>query len=297
MISNKIKFFSDYEVSDKLLIRFLENYNVYDDDLQFVTEGHYDYAVVFNRAKEMINPDAKIITVIQEPSWCETHSHKYFLLYSDYLIVHDPLLFETVNHLKLGGQVIQSPAYMFFHDRVNHSFFSKTEYTKKSKKLSFIVSGQYFPWGNYQKRIEVLSRILESDLNIDIYGYGLNILDKRYKGAIENKYTALIPYEYSIAIENSNEYNYISEKFFDCVLCNTTPIYNGAPNISEVYDESYFRNIDIFDPNIVDTIKKITALPAPGVGINKSIYLVKYNLYTKLKEIVEMDINSCRALR
>ncbi|MBB5637818.1 hypothetical protein HDF26_000853 [Pedobacter cryoconitis] len=282
----KIKFFSDYEVSENLLKRFKANYIIDDDLLEFTTADDYDFAVVFNRANDPIKSGAKIITVIQEPSWSDAHQNKYFLTNSDYIIVHDPELFETTNHIKLGGKIIESPALMFYHDHVDHSFYNNTGQIKKEKKISMIVSGLYFSRANYHKRIEVLVNILNSDFEIDIYGRGLNIEDRRYKGELQYKHEGLLPYEYSIAIENSNEKNYITEKFVDCVLCNTTPIYNGAPNLADVYDSRYYRTIDLDSTNILRDLYDIIRHPAPGAGINKEIYFKKYNLYTKLKEII-----------
>lgn len=287
----KIKFFSDYTDSETLLNRFKANYSVYDDALTFTTGEDYDYAVTFNRSNEPIKNGAKIITVIQEPSFSEAHQYRTSFSMSDYLIVHDAELFESTWNVGIMGRVIESPSYMFYDDRVHHSFFNGTENLKKEKKLSMIVSSLSFRWGNYIKRLNLLGKILESDLDIDIYGRGFKIPDDRYKGELQYKHTGLLPYEYSIAIENSNEKNYISEKFTDCILCNTVPIYNGAPNVSEVYDERYFRKIDLNSPTIIEDIREIISHPAPGTKVNKEIYSNQYNLYTKLKEIIfEIDV-------
>lgn len=282
----KVKFFSDYTDSENLLVNFKAKFTVFDDDLSFTTDDDYDFAVVFNRAVEPIKDHAKIITVIQEPSWCEVHHVKTFLENSDFLIIHDPELFEKFHDIKLGGKVIESPSYLFFYDHVDKSFFIGLENVEKTKKLSMIVSSLGFSSGNYRKRLALLTKILDSDLEIDIYGRGLNIKDDRYKGAIPSKHIGLIPYEYSIAIENCNEKNYITEKFADCVLCNTIPIYNGAPNISDVYDDRYFRTIDLDSLTIIDDIRQIIAKPASLSTINKEIYFKKYNLYSRLKEII-----------
>lgn len=282
----KVKFFSDYEVSDELLKRFKANYPIKDNELDFTVNDDYNYAVVFNRAKEKIKPWAKTITVVQEPSWSDAHVDKSFLTHSDYLIIHDPELFERTHQIRLGGEIIESPSFMFFHDQVDHKIFEGTENIAKQKKISFIVSGIYSYQGNYNKRLELLHKILLSDLDIDIYGKKLELPDPRFKGMLKYKSQGLLPYEYSIAIENSNEKNYITEKFFDCAICNTTPIYNGAPNIREVYDDRYFRTIQLDSPTIIDDIKEIIAQPAPGSGINKDIYFNRFNLYTKLKEII-----------
>lgn len=289
----KVKFFSDYTDSETLLNRFKANYNVYDNDIEFTTGEDYDFAVAFNRADEPLKEGVKVITVIQEPSWSEAHKFRAFLAFSDYLLVHDADLFERTWNLKMIGTVIESPAYMFYDDRLDHSFYEGVENLKKDKKLSMIVSALCFNRGNYVKRLELLSKILDSDLDIDIFGRGFNITDQRYKGELKYKHSGLIPYEYSIAIENSNEKNYISEKFVDCVLCNTVPIYNGAPNVSDVYDERYFRRIDLDSPTIVEDLREIIKQPAPGTLVNKEIYNTKYNLYTKLKEIIfEIDPKS-----
>lgn len=282
----KIKFFSDYADSSTLLERFKANYDVYDDQLKFTIGEDYNVAVAFNRSNEVIKQGVKVITVIQEPSFSEAHRYRAFLAYSDYLIIHDPDLFERVWNVKLLGKVIESPSFMFYHDEVNHSFFGESEHLQKTRKLSIIISSMALRRGNYSKRLGVLSKILDSDLDIDIFGRGFNITDPRYKGEVQYKHTALLPYEYSIAIENSNEKNYISEKFVDCILCNTVPIYNGAPNVAEVYDHNYFETIDLDSPTIIDDIKEIVAHPARGTKKNKDIYLNDLNLYSKLKEIV-----------
>lgn len=282
----KIKFLSNYDDSESLLKRFKANYLIYDNDLSFTIANDYDYAVVFNRTDEPINPKTKVITIIQEPSFSKAHEYIDFLLHSDYVLVHDPELFEKTHKLHIGGDVITSPSYMFYHDLVPYQFFDAATVIKKEKKLSMIVSYLNKPVGIYNKRIGLLNKILDSDLDIDIYGKRLEIEDRRFRGWLEHKFTGLLPYEYSIAIENSNEWNYVTEKFVDCALCRTIPIYNGAPNIADIYDERYIRIIDLDSPDIIGDIKKIIKEPAPLSTRNKDIYFNHYNLYTKLKEII-----------
>ncbi|CAM4406728.1 Glycosyltransferase family 10 (fucosyltransferase) C-term [Pedobacter westerhofensis] len=281
-----VRFFSNYATSEELLKRFLANYSVWDDELSFKLNEDYEYAVVFNRTDEIIRPSARIITIIQEPSWSKANENNRFLRDSDYLIVHDAELFERSYGIKLGGQVIESPSYMFFHDRVDKTFFHYAASTKKVKKLSMVVSYLNKPLGIYQKRTNLLHRILDSDLDIDIYGWRLNIKDPRYKGFIDYKFTGLLPYEYSIAIENSEEKNYVTEKFIDCVLCNTIPIYHGAPNVDQIYDNRFFSRIDPQSTTIIEDIKAIITKPAPYSMVNKRIYMENYNLYKQLKDLI-----------
>ncbi|MCX2451958.1 glycosyltransferase family 10 [Pedobacter sp. PLR] len=290
----RIKFFANYDRSENILERFKANYEIYDDELSFTTGENYDYAVVFNYTAESINSKAKIITVVQEPSWSPAHVNTYFLSNSDYLIVHDQQLFEETHHIKLGRKVIERPAYLFFHDHVDKSLFLGNKSIRKPKKLSMIMSSLSFHIGNYTKRMRLLREILSSDLDIDIYGKGFNITDERYKGFIAHKHTGLMPYEYSIAIENSNEKNYITEKFVDCAICDTIPIYCGAPNIAEVYNEKYFRTLDLDSLSIIEDLREIIKTPAaiPGEDMdnNKNRYFQQRNLYRLLKELVYTDV-------
>lgn len=287
----KIKFFSDNSKTENLLKRFMDNYHVYDESLQFTTNEDYNYAVVFNRTYQKINDSAKVITIIQEPSWSSVHINNQFLTNSDYLVIHDREIFENLYQIELGKKVFEAPSYMFFHDHVDKSFFKIAEQVPKTKKLSMIVSSLAIDIGNYGKRLRLLRRILASDLDIDIYGKGFNLADERYKGMLEFKHTGLLPYEYSIAVENSQERNYITEKFVDCALCNTIPIYSGAPNVSEVYNEKYFRTINLDSPTIIDDIREIIKTPAPkqDADNNKDRYFQQRNTYQLIKDIVKLD--------
>lgn len=287
----KVRFFSNYDQSADLLERFIANYNVYDKMLTFTNANDYDYALVFNRTDDRLKPEAKIITIIQEPSWSPVHSNNPFLTNSDYLIVHDPQLFEDTYQIELGKKVFEAPAYMFYHDHIDKSFFIDAKAIQKSRKLSMIVSSINWNVGNYGKRLQLVRKILNSDLDIDLYGRGLDLSDERYKGALKYKYAGLLPYEYSIAIENSNEKNYITEKFVDCALCDTIPLYCGAPNISQVYNEKYFRTIDLDSPTIIDDIKAIIAKPAtkPELDTNKNRYFQHHNLYKLIKDIIKQE--------
>ena len=282
----KVRFFSTHESSEDLLERFLYNYVVYDNQLSFTIEEDYDYAVVFNNTGMAVKATAGVITIVQAPSWSPVFRHNRFLTDSDYVIVHDRELFERRLKMTIGGTVIESPSYMFYNDRVKHQLIDFVGSVQKVKKVSMVVSYRNNRNGNYRKRIALLNKILESDLPVDIFGYRLKIKDPRYKGEPDFKYSALIPYEYSIAIESANEKNYITEKFFDCTMYHAVPVYYGAPNIAEVYDDRFFRTIDLDSPTIIEDIRQIIAEPAPWSSINRDIYRNEFNLYTKLKEII-----------
>lgn len=281
----KIKLFANYEISKNLLKRFRENYLIQDSDLTFTLDDDYDVAVIFNGTHENLKPNIIKIGVVQEPSWSPVWCGNDFFNICDYVLVHDASLF----NLNPKVNVIETPSYMWFHDHVPYSFFSDNYGFKKEKSLSIVVSnlGMDIPNTNYKKRMGLLEKILASDLDIDIFGKGLNISDERYKGEVTHKYSALLPYTYSIAIENSCEKNYISEKFIDCTLCNTKPIYYGAPNIDEIY--SWYEPLDLDGADVISDIKNIVSkkdITFHQENISDfNTYFLDCNLYEKIKEI------------
>lgn len=68
---------------------------------------------------------------------------------------------------------------------------------------------------------------------------------------IANKWDALAPFHFSIAIENSKEPRYWTEKIADCLLAYTVPIYDGAPDLADHLPERCCIRIDSSDPESV----------------------------------------------
>ena len=52
----------------------------------------------------------------------------------------------------------------------------------------------------------------------------------------DEKCGMFLDYQYSIAIENSRQNHYFTEKLLDCLVTKTIPIYYGCPNIAEYFD-------------------------------------------------------------
>lgn len=54
--------------------------------------------------------------------------------------------------------------------------------------------------------------------------------------ASSDKDKLFLDFQFSLAIENSRQINYFSEKLIDCLITKTIPIYWGCPNISNWFD-------------------------------------------------------------
>jgi hypothetical protein len=94
---------------------------------------------------------------------------------------------------------------------------------QKSKLCSFVCSAKTMcPLHKFRHSVV---RAFENE--IDIYGY---------YSWIDIKNTGLEDYMFSIAIENSVQNDYFSEKIIDCFVTGTIPIYWGARNLGQYFD-------------------------------------------------------------
>uniref|UniRef100_A0A6C0JXH0 Fucosyltransferase C-terminal domain-containing protein n=1 Tax=viral metagenome TaxID=1070528 RepID=A0A6C0JXH0_9ZZZZ len=88
----------------------------------------------------------------------------------------------------------------------------------------------------HKYRHELVSRILGSNLPIDIMGRGCKYYkpDPRLKGEF-NGLEPYLSYQFHIAIENFQLNHYYSEKIMDPLFCGTTPVYLGCHNIDNYF--------------------------------------------------------------
>lgn len=106
---------------------------------------------------------------------------------------------------------------------------------KKTRHLSFMGSLEHPPTAGYLMRDKVM-RLLHGREDIDWYGKGICPVD--------SKREALLPYRYSITMENIRSNYYFTEKLMDCFLCECVPIYWGCPAITDIFDS---RGMLMFD--------------------------------------------------
>jgi hypothetical protein len=97
----------------------------------------------------------------------------------------------------------------------------------KTLSCSIISSGKTDLVG-HKLRHQVIAWLRLRDYDIDVLGRG-------YK-PFEHKQEGLLPYTYSVIIENVQEPDYFTEKLLDCLICGTIPIYWGASNISHYFN-------------------------------------------------------------
>ena len=164
-----------------------------------------------------------------------------------------------------------------------------TDYISKSKMLSVVCSDHTWLPGHKERFAFVNKIIGHFKDRIDVFGRGFN--------PIEDKYDALAPYKYSIAIENSVIPGYFTEKIADCYLTHTMPIYYGCPDIEKYFDPLSFHLINPLDyKTSIDTIEKIIEEDCYEdfrslIVSEKKNYLQHYHIFSSLIKILERNFS------
>lgn len=94
----------------------------------------------------------------------------------------------------------------------------------KTKLLSFVTSNKNYTSGHVLRQ-RIIQRLGQS---FDVYGRGYN--------EIPDKITGLKDYMFSLAVENTKEDYYFTEKLLDCFMTGTVPIYYGCPSIGDFFN-------------------------------------------------------------
>ena len=108
----------------------------------------------------------------------------------------------------------------------------------KGLTMSMVASSKnFFP--GHQIRHLLIKKILSSNLNIDIFGRDLESVygkgDSRIKGSIDDVSVAYNDYKFTIAVENVAHPYWVTEKFYNSIMCSCIPVYWGASAIDMLY--------------------------------------------------------------
>ena len=105
----------------------------------------------------------------------------------------------------------------------------------KNKLFSGVISGHNALNGHYF-RLKILEQI-KQQFSIDLYGKRHNF--------IPDKWDALFPYRFSLAMENSAQKDYWTEKIMDCFLSCCLPVYYGCTNIDQYFPKQSYIKLDV----------------------------------------------------
>lgn len=156
--------------------------------------------------------------------------------------------------------------------------------SEKADKVSFCVSNLCQRPGHIA-RIDFKDYLQSTDLDFDLFGRGFN--------QVEDKFDAINPYKYSIAIENYFTKGYWTEKISDCFLCNTMPIYAGATDILKYFPKEALVIIDPYKKQesyeiIKDAVEsKLWEKNIESIREAKDLCLNKYQIFPNIKRLFD----------
>lgn len=218
-----IRLFTPFSYSTKDVRRLLSHDFIEQNGVEFFVNesGACDAAFVLGYAKIgswVQCPKGNLYKAVVEPwqpglfnRFVRKHGRKFEWIYTPHVAIdRDPRVRLLVGNLD-------------WHVQISHDELAQMKPPVKTKRISAVASTKNHMEG-HKMRLKLLNKI-ERDLEeLDRFGRGT-------QRPIGRKEEGLMDYKYSIAIENSQQDNYITEKFYDSILTWTVPIYVGAPNI------------------------------------------------------------------
>ncbi len=163
---------------------------------------------------------------------------------------------------------------------------------EKQNICSWITSG-ISRTENHRKRLSFLRLLQDNHLKFDLYGRNLPDWSNSL-GTVEDKWNAIAPYYYNLAIENYAENDlYVSEKLWDSLLGWCLPIYYGGSAADKLLPKGSFLRLPSLDEKGLAYIQEVTSSPdawyeaKEKIAEARQIILHELNLLQWLSDFVE----------
>jgi len=282
----RIKIFSDFstpqacKISFEGICQYIKPYYYGCKSIMDITdEDDYTHAIILNTCQPPLKIAKKNVIGLA----CEPY---------EFLGINDSFIDYAKKHI--GKYYIGDKRHLPdpFVERIGYMWHGipLREINEKEHIMSIVLSNKKLAPGHIYRH-ELVKKIIQLGLPIDIYGRGseayINLKTKNIKGHFKGSQ----PYEkymFSIAIENYKNNDYISEKFITPLMFNCKPIYWGANNIFKYVSEEdtvlLTQNID----KDIEIIKKILASPNDYYKTFNKKNIKSFNLILNLPELFGM---------
>lgn len=153
----------------------------------------------------------------------------------------------------------------------------------KTKGVSWVTSDNADLYG-HRLRLRFLRFLQENGFDFSLFGRGFSQIPDKAQG--------LLPYRFSIAMENFRRPHYWTEKLADCFLCWTIPFYWGAPNIARYFPTGSYISIDPCKPeHSLRTIQEALAGDyyqehLPQLAEARELVLEKYQFFPHIGALI-----------
>ena len=160
-------------------------------------------------------------------------------------------------------------------------------WSNKEEEISFLTSGK--SWAPGHKIRQAVYEYLKDKKEINNF----SIRSIRTPPRIDSKELIFKNAKFSIIIENESTPNWITEKLIDCFITKTVPIYWGAPNVGEYFDEEGILPFsNLFDLERI--LNSLNTLPSDEYKDLEEVIDKNYNLslnYCDFHERVDKEID------
>jgi hypothetical protein len=208
--------------------------------IYITTDDDYTHVIILNTAMPKLKPGIpkqNVIGLAYEPIPF-LNLHTSFIQYANQYI--NKYYIGDISGILIDNQKLNTPPFIENYSYMLHNIPINYKPVKNNKKIMSIIVSQkrYAPGHSY--RHDLVKKILNSNLPIDIYGRGCTSygsFDSRVKGSFREEE----PYEsyiYHICIENFRSNKYFSEKIINSLLCETVPVYLGCKNINDFFPKN-----------------------------------------------------------
>ena len=272
-------------------------------DFFLVDEAKDAEVVVFINAIEngIARPEQKIVLFYHEP---EAYKHLYQSTIADELLSLNKMV--IISQIDDTNKLVKSESGVDISDRITHlrtiphvHFHHMAEAEElntikpgRKKLICSVVSG-FNGVPGYEDRRKFLEGFSNSTPQFDIFGrYSKSIQSlPAYRGYAASKYKTLSQYRYNLAIENSVEDWYISEKIFDSLLCGCMPIYYGSEKIFDLLPNEWFHFLPDLSPKSIKLANNLVHTDSYlGVAENREKIAKeideKFSFYQKLENVI-----------
>ena len=193
------------------------------------TTDRPDYYLVINGTNESV-PANRTLWYCMEP--------RGDVLFSQWLSLHQGLMLKSTHAIGLN--------FAEWHLKGTIKEIASLDKSQKQDVLSVCVSSKNYDPG-HKYRLELI-KMLDSrgDIPIHIYGQCSGLGFKNYKGELpaHNKLDSLVNYKYHLNVENHYIDNYVTEKFWDPMMCECYIFYKGAPNVKKYFRDNNYLVLD-----------------------------------------------------
>ena len=258
-------------------------------DCQFIFDRNtpdYDYLVVIDDvSRKLMSPpetlacaDENTLLVTTEPPTITRYGNRFCSQFHWVLTTHPKEILRHPNH------IFSHTGNLWFNGH-SHTELVGTSEMHKSDAISTVCSSKSQRHTLHAERLQFTEWLCQQLPDLKRYGHGFQLL--------KNKYTALDPFCFHLAIENFIGAHHWTEKFSDPILSHCVPIYYGCPNMDDYFPTEAYLKIDIHQRELaLSQIRELISDPSnyqkrlPAVLEAKQLVLNDYNLMKMIHDHV-----------